>query len=263
MLLPLELRNKIWHESLPEKDGPALFFYKPEAWNGGVPVPGDKYYDDSLPGEHRTWFLEDQLDHVRVDLPQLRVDWEAHQIAMQWARSRGIDVKGGGFTLARCMDHADAMMLTSEADYFSFAEQPWNIEVGTDGSWVDTPEVHRVAIPEQMVTQNPALDILEDMWSTTGVGYTLYIVIGMPDGLDWRQSHENVQRRRWSLDMNKSRAYTWDQESASFSWEQGDQIGSDFLCRWIEKEAGSVVQYLTERPYERCEIRAIHVDIWP
>ena len=63
--LPAELRNRIWRDALPDKDGPALYFYRKRCWCPRRLLKSDEGYDDS--DEQSNLHLEfrhDLVDHV-------------------------------------------------------------------------------------------------------------------------------------------------------------------------------------------------------
>jgi hypothetical protein len=73
----------IRHESLPQKDEPALFFYKKGCW-----LATDDNDDDSLSLVFRHYFL----NHVPVRVPLAFVNFEARSVALACVRQQGIRI---------------------------------------------------------------------------------------------------------------------------------------------------------------------------
>ncbi|TEY35783.1 hypothetical protein BOTCAL_0579g00060 [Botryotinia calthae] len=99
--LALELRTKIWEESLPSEFPPALYSYKKGCWQPRIFTKSDPGYCDkvsenvSTEGLNRKFeFRHDLLDNIHVQTPLLFVNHEAWKITLTWARNHGIETCG-------------------------------------------------------------------------------------------------------------------------------------------------------------------------
>lgn len=92
--LALELRNQIWRDALPNKVGPALYFYRKGCWCPRHLLQSDEEYD---PKNHELnlnfEFRHDLLDVVQFKVPLFFVNREARNIALAWVREHGIEIR--------------------------------------------------------------------------------------------------------------------------------------------------------------------------
>lgn len=92
--LALELRDQIWRDALPDKVGPALYFYRKGGWCPRHLSQSDEEYD---PQDHEFnlifEFRHDFLDVVQVEVPLFFVNREARNIALAWVREHGIEIR--------------------------------------------------------------------------------------------------------------------------------------------------------------------------
>lgn len=87
--LPAELRNQIWHDSLPIKDKPALFPYTKGCWWVRILTESDEEYDFAWEKDRSP----DLLGPVEVNVPLFFVNHEARRIALAWAHEQGIKMR--------------------------------------------------------------------------------------------------------------------------------------------------------------------------
>jgi hypothetical protein len=89
-----ELRDQIWRDALPDKVGPALYFYREGCWCPRYLLPSDEEYD---PQDHdlnlNFEFRHDLLDVVQFEVPLFFVNREARDIALAWVREHGIEIR--------------------------------------------------------------------------------------------------------------------------------------------------------------------------
>ena len=92
--LALELRNQIWRDALPNKVGPALYFYRKGCWCPRHLLQSDEEYD---PKNHELnlnfEFRHDLLNVVQFKVPLFFVNREASNIALAWVREHGIEIR--------------------------------------------------------------------------------------------------------------------------------------------------------------------------
>ena len=93
-LLSPELRDQIWHNTLPDIRRPALYFYKKGYWRTRPLLPSEEGYDH----EHNDWnlnldFRHDLLDDFQFELPLLFVNPEARHIGVAWIFRHGIEIR--------------------------------------------------------------------------------------------------------------------------------------------------------------------------
>ena len=92
--LPLELRDQIWRDALPDQTRPALYFYRSECWCIRDLLPSDEEYHYQNDEPNLTFeFRYDLLDVVQFEVALFFVNREAHDIALAWMREHGIEIR--------------------------------------------------------------------------------------------------------------------------------------------------------------------------
>lgn len=92
--LPLELRDQIWRDALPDEVGPALYFYRKGCWCPRRLLQSDEEYDPTNQELNLNFeFRHDLLDVVQFELPLFFVNREARNIALAWVREHGTEIR--------------------------------------------------------------------------------------------------------------------------------------------------------------------------
>ena len=92
--LPLELRDQIWRDALPDKIGPALYFYRKGCWCPRHLLQSDEEYDSTNDELNLNFeFRHDLLDVVQFEVPLFFVNREARNIALAWMSEHGIEIR--------------------------------------------------------------------------------------------------------------------------------------------------------------------------
>lgn len=92
--LPAELRLRIWHDVLSERDVPALFSYKKRCWRTVKSVDDEhtaRYQNPDLNHFRQKEFRHNLLDPVQVRIPLASVNHEARLISIDWAKKHEIE----------------------------------------------------------------------------------------------------------------------------------------------------------------------------
>lgn len=92
--LPPELRNQIWRDAVPDKVGPALYFYRNGYWCPRRLSKSDKGYDPEKDENNLNFeYRHDLLDDAQFEVPLVFVNLEARGIALAWVREQGIEIR--------------------------------------------------------------------------------------------------------------------------------------------------------------------------
>ena len=222
--LPSELRNLIWSYALPDKDEPALYFYRKGYW-----CPTRRVINDS-----DDLFLEfcHQLQaHVPVAVPLVSVNREARSIALGWVREQGIERRfweeAKHDVFARPFDpNYDALYVPLDQRY-NFCCEPWDRPFEDPlffdqiySTWAD---LTRLALPEAMVRRKTE-------WIAEAFGWffpclkILFIVVDTPPDQQLGDGDVKVQRR-WELSSAQGRG----RESCRTPWDDDRDFGSSYL----------------------------------
>lgn len=92
--LPPELRNQIWCVAMPDKVGPAFYFYRKGCWCPRSLSKSDEEYGPEY--DENILFFEfryDLLDDAQFEVPLVFVNREARGIALAWVREQGIELR--------------------------------------------------------------------------------------------------------------------------------------------------------------------------
>ena len=92
--LPAELRNQIWHDTLPANIGQLLYFYRQGCWGPRRLTEVDEgYHAENNELNLNYEFRYQLLDPVRIDIPIFLVNREAHSIALAWIHGQGLKLR--------------------------------------------------------------------------------------------------------------------------------------------------------------------------
>ena len=161
--LSAELRDEIWRYALPEKDEPALYFYKKGGWRPERPLPSDiRCGSEDDEATVHVFYRHDMLDAVQVKIPLLFVNHEAHHMVLAWAHKQNTQLRiytyeqGGSRipTLVRPFDAFQDVLYIPVDEWKNFNMEPWDRMFQPDvmDRMVCThPILKKIAIPEALL----------------------------------------------------------------------------------------------------------------
>ncbi len=257
--LPLGLRNQIWRDALPDKDNPALFFYKRGCWTPRRLTDSDEGYDatdDRLNLELE--FRHDVLGHVHVRVPLGFVNHEARVVGLAWICEQGIETRFREDR--RCQDFArpfdpnrDALYMAPE-DWIDFCCEPYDRMRGFDlydRNVSCGPDLERIAVPEALLRREAAVmsDIFEWFCSVA----VLYVIIdAQPDA-----QFEERRRQRWELESAQGRVFFWNHKNGGFDVGGGEDIGDEPLYKCMQEASVGLGEALAKNQTRSFEIRPV------
>ncbi|KAH8888140.1 hypothetical protein GQ53DRAFT_749378 [Thozetella sp. PMI_491] len=256
--LPPELRNQIWGEALPARDGPALYFYKKGFWRPEAPPPSDGEQDREEILEYE--FRHELLDRVQVDIPLAFVNREARSIALVWLQEQGIETHFGDnrqrHVFMRPFDPVQDVLYVAHSKWADFCSEPYDrlFEPDLFERTVNTSSVDftQIAIPEALLqSENDALsDMLEWFFNIR----ILYIIIGTEPGPivgpDGREAYP-----RWELAKTRGRSFYWQAQRFCFALGDGEPIAEDSSYKRIEEASRGLAERLAREHVPHFEIR--------
>lgn len=159
--LPLELRDQIWHDSLPAKDKPALYPWRKGCWCLRSLQESDKEWDNEYLNL-RFGFRHDLLDHVQVEMPLFSVNREARLIALVWMHKQNINIRFRKdkqcYVFTRPFDPMVYVLYIAIDEIGDFSVEPIHRlgEPDLDGQGISahSPEIRRIAVPVALFPDN-------------------------------------------------------------------------------------------------------------
>ncbi|KAI1084593.1 hypothetical protein F5B20DRAFT_212414 [Whalleya microplaca] len=225
--LPPELRNQIWRYALPDKVGPALYFYRKGCWCPRRLTESDQGYhpeDDEL--NLNFDFRYDFLDDVQVEVPLAFVNREARGIALAWVREQGVEMRPRNNRsypiFVRPLDPMrDALYITLDK-WEDFIREPDERRFEPDllNRLVDiNPGITRIAISEALL-QREGEALAEMFWNYYRVDSLLIIVNAQAD-LQPVDNDIQVQRR-WEFESVQGETFLWNLDRRRFDFEDSE-----------------------------------------
>jgi len=260
--LPPELRDQIWCDALPDKVGPALYFYKKGCWCPRRLTKSDKgYYPENDEFNLNLEFRHDLLDATQFEIPLVFVNREARGIALAWVREQGIKIRpheDGQYPIfVRSFDPwRDALYIPLDKwDDFLCESVDRQFQSDLYGEIVDIePHLTRIAMPEALFRSEVA--ILPEIFHYYFHLEVLLIVVDAQPDLQSTDNDVKVQRR-WEFESTQGRAFFWDHDRGGFDSGDSEYIGDEALYRLIE-EAKKVLGEEHAKHYVRSfEIRPV------
>ncbi|KAI9745723.1 MAG: hypothetical protein M1818_001259 [Claussenomyces sp. TS43310] len=261
--LPRELRDQIWCDALPDKVGPALFFFREGCWCPRRLTESDKQYDpadDELNLEFQ--FRPDLLDDTQFDIPLVFVNREARRVALAWAREQGIEVRPCEGRkdpfLVRPLDlMRDALYITLD-QWDGFLDEPSDRQSQPDlfDRMVNLePYITRLAVSEALLRREVAtLDFLFLHY------YRLNMLLIIVDAqLDLQPADNDVEvQRRWEFENAQGGALFWDPDRGVFDPGDAEYVGDEDLYRLILEAAKVLGECLPKEHIRSFEIRPVY-----
>lgn len=285
--LPSELRNKIWLYVLPDKDEPALYFFRKGCWSPRRLKESDQRYDPNDEYNLTLEFRHDLLEPARVDVPLFFVNHETRGIALAWVCAQGIEMcfyEGGKCHMfVRPFDPMRDVLYIAPGRWNDFCFEPYDRLYEPDllGKNVSNgPSLTCIAVPESLVWGGA--DALPEMFGwLPGIEVLLVIVDPQPSvqlpgrevvqrfeeakSMQKRPSHliqqlqgDDVAKCRWEIKSTRGRAFFWNREHGRFDVGDGDCIGSEALYKHIEAASKGLGEKIIENHKRRFEIRPVY-----
>jgi hypothetical protein len=260
----------IWRQLLPEKDTPALFFYKKGCWlapdnndkNGG----NNKTEDDPL----SLVFHYRLLDHVPVRLPLASINYEARNVALAWARQQGIQAvfcpERKRHAFVRPFDPIRDAIFVSLPTWRDFCEEADDCisELFENDRRVDTTsDVQHIALPATILDVGYHDSLLYDLIESHMNIRVIYFIVGTPPSLVRDMEKENsgmgTQSRRWELRGGRDKAFIWDEKVCEFRHNRDAWIGGEHLYDAIYYASLELAGWLTIDNPSNFRIQPVYV----
>jgi hypothetical protein len=259
--LPPELRILIWHAALPEKDNPALIFFKKGCWRLGRLSETEQGYDPTNPSHPDFYFSPELLDHVEVNVPLFFVNREARRIALAWCREQGISIRFSGSQqspiFARPFNSKHDVLYIPLDEWDDFLSEPYDhmFRFSHDITTYAL-ELGGMAVPEVQFQSNPS--ILHDLFGWRYCPAVLYVIVDPPPNLRLEYAGLHVQRR-WEVQARPggSLFYTWNDGRGSFEEGPGGCAGHGVLYERIKRASKMLGQGFTLDKVHSFEVRPV------
>ncbi|KAJ5400247.1 hypothetical protein N7465_010736 [Penicillium sp. CMV-2018d] len=261
--LPPELRLQIWRDALPEKDSPAFTPYKSVGW---TPILASENAGANHPQQVVEWeFHHELLDQIRVKIPVADVNYEARDVAIEWARKQGIEVVFHDyrkcFVFLRPFDPMRDVIWVSEDALELFTNECWGLHSPDSSPWnVSIPlKIGQFALPESLVMDRQYLHSLYNAICSFSGDVVMYIIAGEnPDSTAMFVDHTKVQPR-WELcDAREGEAFIWDRNDKIFHAKGGlRNLQFDSYLRVLEVSEVIAQIIIESMPNIDFEIRAV------
>ena len=222
--LPLELRDQIWRDALPEKLGPALYFYRKRGcWCPRHLSKSEEGYDHENDGNNLNFeFRYDLLDDAEFEVPLFFVNREARSTALAWIREQGIEIHPCEDrhypVFVKAFDPTrDALYVPLDKwDDFFCEPVDRSFEPDIFEQLVDVkPGITRIAVPEALLRSK--LDTLQEIFQYFFQLERLFVVVGAQPDLQSADNDMKVQRR-WEFESTQGDALIWDDSRGRFEF---------------------------------------------
>lgn len=276
--LPPELRLQIWRESMPDMDGIGLHHYKKGCWNARRATKGESF---ERPADARAdmeppvfEFQHGKLDAVQVDVPLAFVSREARGVALDWARSQGIEMRY--CTEKKCHVFVHPFSLAQDAliigmhQWEDFHIEPYErlVQPPLYGQPVIVnTEITRIALPQPTIWTD--CYTVTDLFQWFPRLQVLYIVLDMQIDptterlmlqSDRKKTKNYLQQRRWKVGDVQGKALVWNNAERRFDWRDGADIGDDQdrVYRKMWKTAEELNKVFAPRESVCFEMRSVY-----
>ncbi|RHZ53849.1 hypothetical protein CDV55_100260 [Aspergillus turcosus] len=264
--LPPELRIQIWQASLPEKDSPALIFFKKGCWRLRRLSESEQGYDPTDPHHPHFYFDPELLDHVEVNVPLFFVNREARAIALAWCHSQGISIRFSGNQQSPIF----ARPFNSEQDVLYVPLDQWDGFLCEPYDRMFSPELldqcvstyalrlGGIAVPEAQVSGNA--DVLHQLFEWPYCPAVLYVIVDTPPDLRLEYAGASVQRR-WEVQARAggSLFYNWKDGRGSFEEGVSGYSSHEHLYERIKEASEGLSEGITLHNVRSFEVRLVLV----
>ena len=254
-----ELRNQIWYDALPDKIGPALFFYRKGCWRPRRLLQSDEGYNPENDEHNLNFeFRHDLLDDTHFELPLIFVNREARSIALAWVREQGIEIRTREGrqrpVFVRPFDpKADALYITPEQwDNFLYEPEDRQFQPDLLEKLVDVKtDLTRIAMSEALLQKEATT--LPEISQYFFQLEALYIVVDAQPDLHSVDNDMKVQRR-WEFESTRERAFVWNDERGAFDGRESEYAGAEALYRLIGEASKELGAWLAQNHIRNFEI---------
>ncbi|KAF2157915.1 hypothetical protein K461DRAFT_274154 [Myriangium duriaei CBS 260.36] len=261
--LPTELRNQIWHDTLPDKIGSAAYFYNRNCWTVQCRTEADLDYDHSAADvSHHIIFREASLDPVCLDISMLNVNQEARDIAVAWVRQQGLRLEScrgnKNQLVAQCLfDRTrDAVYLAPDF-WYHFGAEPQELLFSPqfDGRSVETHiYIQQIALPQSLLADkfSDLPELLDQCRHIT----TLFVVAGPQP-----KSRPGKAPERWELEPVHGGGFIWDVDQDCFVAEvKNNRVKDKELYELLDKIRWTITAEPQPRTFDKFfTIRPVHM----
>lgn len=260
--LALELRNQIWRDALPDKAGPALYFYRKGCWCPRRLSKSDEGYDPENDENNLNFeFRHDLLDDVQFEVPLVFVNREARGIALAWVREQGIEIRPREDrqypAFVRPFDPMrDALYIVLDKwDDFLCEPDDRLSQPDLFEQLVDIkPDLTRIAVPEALLLSEVAT--LSEMFRYFFHLKVLFIIVDAQPDLQSADNDMKVQRR-WEFESTQGGAFFWNDDRGGFDFGDSEYIGDEALYRLIEEANKGLGEGLAKNHIRSFEVRPV------
>ena len=260
--LPQELRDQIWRDTLPNKVGPALYFYRKGCWcPRRLSVYDEEYDPENNENNLNFEFRHDLLDNIQFEIPLVFVNREARGIALAWVREQGIKIRpreNKQYPLfLRSFDPIRDTLYVTLNKWDDFLIEPDDRTFQPDlceQHFDIVTYITRIAIPEALFRSKIA--ILPELFRYFFRLEVLFIVVNAQPDLQSTDNDIKVQSW-WELESTKEGACFWNRDRGSFVLGNSENIGTEALYRLIEEISKGFGEELAKNYIRRFEIRPV------
>jgi hypothetical protein len=260
--LALELRHQIWRDALPDKVGPALYFYRKGCWCPRRLSKSDEEYDSENDENNLTFeFHHELLDDVQLEVPLVFVNREARGIALPWLRGQGIEIRPCEDRqypiFVRPFDPVRDALYVALDKWDDFLCEPVDRQYQPDlfeKLVVIRQDVTRIAVPEALLRSEVAA--LSDMFRYFFQLKVLFIIIDAQPDMRSADNDMKVQRR-WEFESTRGGAFFWNDDRGAFDFANGEYIDGEALYRLIEEANKGLGEGLVTNYIHSFEVRPV------
>lgn len=260
--LPRELRDKIWQDSLPEKDSPALYPWKRGCWYPRRLQETDPGWD---PNRGVDWELEmchGLLDHVQVEVPLFYVNREARGFALAWMRKQNITLRfrkdKQHWVFTRPFDPMiDTVYIATDKIYEFLTDDRDRMNESDRESLLLSigPGLPRIAVAADLFQDD--LSSLSEIFCWYSAIQEVSVVVGLQP---YWESYDMqlVQGQRWEAQETRGRAFAYNSRHGRFDLHDGDTVvGDETLDKQIEKACEYLSEMVSDNGGDRFEIKTV------
>ncbi|KAL9630073.1 MAG: hypothetical protein Q9164_006597 [Protoblastenia rupestris] len=260
--LPPELRNQTWRNALPEKLGPALYFYRKGCWCPRRLSESDEGYDPENDENNLNFeFRHDLLDDVQFEVALVFVNREARGIALAWVREQGIEIRRRENrqypVFVRPFNPIRDALYIELNKWMDFLCEPDDRRFQPDlfeQLLVTETDLKRIAVPEALLRSEVATlpEMLRHFFNLK----VLLIIVNAQPNLQSGDNDMKVQRR-WEFECAQGGAFFWNDDRGCFDFGDCEYIGDETLYRLIEEASKGLGQELAKNDIRSFEIRLV------
>ena len=260
--LPPELRNQIWRDAVPDKVGPALYFYRKGCWCPRRLSTSDEGYDPENDENNLNFeFRHDLLHDAQFEVPLVFVNREARGVALAWVREQGIEIRPRENRqypiFVRPFDPMRDALYVALDKWDDFLLEPHDRQFQPDlfeQLVTIEPDLTRIAVPEALLRSN--VTTLSSMFQYFYLLKVLFIIVDAQPDLQSADNDMKVQRR-WEFESTQGGAFFWNDDRGSFAFGDSKYIGYEALYRLIEEANKGLGEWLAENHIRSFEIRPV------